>query len=93
MSAKPFRHSDRGESLSSCEKFGAGRWGWVLVELATTWRPPPWRLKRSPRNHFHFRPPHFTSEYLIFAICSKTPSDQQIDAVASLFRHNEFSLI
>ncbi len=25
MSAKPFRHSDRGESLSSCEKFGAGR--------------------------------------------------------------------
>ena len=25
MSVKPFRHSDRGESLSSCEKFGAGR--------------------------------------------------------------------
>ena len=24
MSAKPFRHSDRGESLSSCEKFGPG---------------------------------------------------------------------
>ena len=72
MSAKPFRHSDRGESLSSCEKFGAGRW-WGPGQVVENTR--------------------FITLFGRVRVDSKTPSDQQIEPVASLFRHNEFSLI
>ena len=42
LSAKPFRHSDRGEPLSSREKFGAGLWmDGTMPVRSKNWVPAP----------------------------------------------------